>query len=123
MEVKSITEQKSLLATLSPGKRARLRRLLFDYGPGKILAMYFPATGGRVPLGFDRGIRNEVRVSLIDEYESYSIPEQALQDPSLRDDFIGATDVGMRHARNIRLPVPDVPSSFARSTLALANGY
>src|ERR671936_542747 len=34
MEVKSITEQKSLLATLSPGKRARLRRLLFDYGPG-----------------------------------------------------------------------------------------
>jgi hypothetical protein len=29
MEVKSSTEQKSLLAVLTPGKRTRLRRLLF----------------------------------------------------------------------------------------------
>jgi hypothetical protein len=34
MEVKSLTEQKSLLADLSPGKRTRLRRLLFEFGPG-----------------------------------------------------------------------------------------
>ena len=29
------SEQGSLLAILSPGKRTRLRRLLYDYGPGK----------------------------------------------------------------------------------------
>src|SRR5262249_42965686 len=34
MEVKTVTEQKSLLATLSPGKRTRLRRLLFEFGAG-----------------------------------------------------------------------------------------
>src|SRR4249920_3815212 len=46
MEVKSITEQKSLLATLSPGKRARLRRLLFDYGPGNGALMLLPIDQG-----------------------------------------------------------------------------
>ena len=35
MELKSLTEQKSLLATLAPGKRARLRRLLFEFGLGQ----------------------------------------------------------------------------------------
>ena len=34
MEVSAATEQKSLLATLTPGKRTRLRRLLFEFGPG-----------------------------------------------------------------------------------------
>jgi fructose-bisphosphate aldolase, class I len=46
MEVKSITEQKSLLSTLSPGKRARLRRLLFDYGPGNGTLMLLPIDQG-----------------------------------------------------------------------------
>jgi class I fructose-bisphosphate aldolase len=46
MEVKSITEQKSLLTTLSPGKRARLRRLLFDYGPGNGTLMLLPIDQG-----------------------------------------------------------------------------
>ena len=46
MEVKSIKEQKSLLATLSPGKRARLRRLLFDYGPGNGTLMLLPIDQG-----------------------------------------------------------------------------
>ena len=46
MEVKSITEQKSLLATLSPGKRARLRRLLFDYGPGNGTLLLLPIDQG-----------------------------------------------------------------------------
>ena len=48
MEVKSITEQKSLLTTLSPGKRARLRRLLFDYGPGNGTLMLLPIDQGIV---------------------------------------------------------------------------
>ena len=34
MEANTLTEQKSLLATLPPGKRARLHRLLFEFGPG-----------------------------------------------------------------------------------------
>src|SRR4249920_1129461 len=46
MEVKSITEQKSLLATLSPGKRARLRRLLFEFGPGNGTLMLLPIDQG-----------------------------------------------------------------------------
>jgi fructose-bisphosphate aldolase, class I len=46
MEVKSITEQKSLLTTLSPGKRARLRRLLFDYGPGNGTLLLLPIDQG-----------------------------------------------------------------------------
>ena len=46
MEVKSVTEQKSLLATLSPGKRARLRRLLFEFGPGNGTLMLLPIDQG-----------------------------------------------------------------------------
>jgi fructose-bisphosphate aldolase, class I len=46
MEVKSITEQKSLLATLSPGKRARLRRLLFEFGPGNGTLLLLPIDQG-----------------------------------------------------------------------------
>jgi class I fructose-bisphosphate aldolase len=46
MEVKSLTEQKSLLATLAPGKRARLRRLLFEFGPGSGTLMLLPIDQG-----------------------------------------------------------------------------
>src|SRR4051794_22353773 len=46
MEIKSLTEQKSLLATLSPGKRTRLRRLLFEFGPGKGSLMLLPIDQG-----------------------------------------------------------------------------
>ena len=46
MEVKSATEQKSLLATLAPGKRARLRRLLFEFGPGHGTLLLLPIDQG-----------------------------------------------------------------------------
>jgi fructose-bisphosphate aldolase, class I len=46
MEIKSATEQKSLLATLAPGKRARLRRLLFEFGPGNGTLMLLPIDQG-----------------------------------------------------------------------------
>jgi class I fructose-bisphosphate aldolase len=46
MEIKSLTEQKSLLAVLSPGKRARLRRLLFEFGPGQGTLMLLPIDQG-----------------------------------------------------------------------------
>jgi fructose-bisphosphate aldolase, class I len=46
MEVKSATEQKSLLAVLPPGKRARLRRLLFEFGPGHGTLMLLPIDQG-----------------------------------------------------------------------------
>ena len=46
MEVKSATEQKSLLATLAPGKRTRLRRLLFEFGPGQGTLMLLPIDQG-----------------------------------------------------------------------------
>jgi fructose-bisphosphate aldolase, class I len=46
MEVKSLSEQKSLLATLSPGKRARLRRLLFEFGPGNGTLLLLPIDQG-----------------------------------------------------------------------------
>jgi fructose-bisphosphate aldolase, class I len=46
MELKSITEQKSLLATLAPGKRTRLRRLLFEFGPGNGTLMLLPIDQG-----------------------------------------------------------------------------
>ena len=46
MEIKSATEQKSLLATLSPGKRTRLRRLLFEFGPGNGTLMLLPIDQG-----------------------------------------------------------------------------
>ncbi|MFI5026115.1 MAG: class I fructose-bisphosphate aldolase [Solirubrobacterales bacterium] len=46
MEIKSATEQKSLLATLAPGKRARLRRLLFEFGPGNGTLLLLPIDQG-----------------------------------------------------------------------------
>ncbi len=46
MEIKAATEQKSLLATLAPGKRARLRRLLFEFGPGQGTLMLLPIDQG-----------------------------------------------------------------------------
>jgi class I fructose-bisphosphate aldolase len=46
MEAKSITEQKSLLETLPPGKRARLRRLLFEFGPGNGTLLLLPIDQG-----------------------------------------------------------------------------
>jgi fructose-bisphosphate aldolase, class I len=46
MEVKSITEQKSLLSELAPGKRTRLRRLLFEFGPGNGTLMLLPIDQG-----------------------------------------------------------------------------
>jgi class I fructose-bisphosphate aldolase len=46
MEVSSVTEQKSLLATLSPGKRTRLRRLLFEFGPGQGTLLLLPIDQG-----------------------------------------------------------------------------
>ncbi len=46
MEVKSATEQKSLLAVLAPGKRARLRRLLFEFGPGNGTLLLLPIDQG-----------------------------------------------------------------------------
>ena len=46
MEVNSITEQKSLLAELAPGKRTRLRRLLFEFGPGNGTLLLLPIDQG-----------------------------------------------------------------------------
>ncbi len=46
MEVKSVTEQKSLLEVLPPGKRARLHRLLFEFGPGNGTLMLLPIDQG-----------------------------------------------------------------------------
>src|SRR5919106_95781 len=46
MEIQAATEQKSLLATLSPGKRTRLRRLLFEFGPGHGTLMLLPIDQG-----------------------------------------------------------------------------
>mgnify|MGYP001079255736 CR=1 FL=1 len=46
MEVTTATEQKSLLATLSPGKRTRLHRLLFEFGPGNGTLMLLPIDQG-----------------------------------------------------------------------------
>ncbi len=46
MEVKTATEQKSLLSVLPPGKRARLRRLLFEFGPGHGTLMLLPIDQG-----------------------------------------------------------------------------
>ena len=46
MEANSLTEQKSLLATLPPGKRARLHRLLFEFGPGNGTLMLLPIDQG-----------------------------------------------------------------------------
>jgi len=46
MEAKSLTEQKSLLADLAPGKRARLHRLLYEFGPGNGTLMLLPIDQG-----------------------------------------------------------------------------
>ncbi len=46
MEVSTATEQKSLLQTLSPGKRTRLRRLLFEFGPGNGTLLLLPIDQG-----------------------------------------------------------------------------
>ncbi|HKJ35606.1 MAG TPA: hypothetical protein VKA36_03465 [Solirubrobacterales bacterium] len=46
MEAKSITEQKSLLEVLPPGKRARLHRLLFEFGPGNGTLLLLPIDQG-----------------------------------------------------------------------------
>jgi len=46
VEVKSITEQKSLLEVLPPGKKARLHRLLFEFGPGNGTLMLLPIDQG-----------------------------------------------------------------------------
>lgn len=46
MTTATATEQKSLLATLAPGKRARLHRLLFEFGPGNGTLMLLPIDQG-----------------------------------------------------------------------------
>jgi class I fructose-bisphosphate aldolase len=46
MEAHSLTEQKSLLADLAPGKRARLHRLLYEFGPGNGTLMLLPIDQG-----------------------------------------------------------------------------
>jgi class I fructose-bisphosphate aldolase len=48
MEVSTaaVTEQKSLLSTLAPGKRTRLRRLLFEFGPGNGTLLLLPIDQG-----------------------------------------------------------------------------
>jgi fructose-bisphosphate aldolase, class I len=46
MEIKTASEQKSLLATISPGKRTRLRRLLFEFGPGNGTLLFLPIDQG-----------------------------------------------------------------------------
>jgi fructose-bisphosphate aldolase, class I len=46
VEVKTAAEQKSLLATLTPGKRTRLRRLLFEFGPGHGSLLFIPIDQG-----------------------------------------------------------------------------
>jgi len=46
VEVKAATQQKSLLTQLSPGKRTRLRRLLFEFGPGKGTLLLLPIDQG-----------------------------------------------------------------------------
>jgi class I fructose-bisphosphate aldolase len=46
VELKSITEQKSLLEVLAPGKRARLHRMLYEFGPGNGTLMLLPIDQG-----------------------------------------------------------------------------
>src|SRR5215207_4062413 len=46
MEVQAATEQTSLLSTISPGKRTRLRRLLFEFGPGNGTLLLLPIDQG-----------------------------------------------------------------------------
>jgi outer membrane protein assembly factor BamA len=60
-------------------------------------AYTYRSRGGRViitkqfghgPAGLDRGIRNELRMSIINEQERYAIGNEALKDLTLRDQFI-----------------------------------
>ena len=46
MEVTTATAQKSLLATLAPGKRTRLHRLLYEFGPGEGTLLLLPIDQG-----------------------------------------------------------------------------
>ena len=46
MEIQTATQQKSLLATLDPGRRTRLRRLLFEFGPGNGTLLFLPIDQG-----------------------------------------------------------------------------
>jgi fructose-bisphosphate aldolase, class I len=46
MEIKAVPEQKSLLQVLDTGKRTRLRRLLFEFGPGKGTLLLLPIDQG-----------------------------------------------------------------------------
>jgi class I fructose-bisphosphate aldolase len=46
MEATAATQQKSLLDTLSPGKRTRLHRLLYEFGPGNGTLMLLPIDQG-----------------------------------------------------------------------------
>jgi fructose-bisphosphate aldolase, class I len=46
MESGSLTAQKSLLDVLPPGKKARLRRLLYEFGPGNGTLMLLPIDQG-----------------------------------------------------------------------------
>ncbi len=46
MEAQSLSEQKSLLAVLPPGKKARLHRLLYEFGPGNGTLMLLPIDQG-----------------------------------------------------------------------------
>src|SRR5688500_266457 len=46
MEVKSVPEQKSLLQVVDAGKRTRLRRLLFEFGPGEGTLLLLPIDQG-----------------------------------------------------------------------------
>lgn len=46
MEAGSTTDQKSLLEVLPPGKRARLHRLLYEFGPGEGTLMLLPIDQG-----------------------------------------------------------------------------
>lgn len=46
MEAGSTTDQKSLLEVLPPGKRARLHRLLYEFGPGNGTLMLLPIDQG-----------------------------------------------------------------------------
>ncbi len=46
MAIDTATQQKSLLSTLAPGKRTRLRRLLFEFGPGHGTLLLLPIDQG-----------------------------------------------------------------------------
>ncbi len=46
MAASNPSERKSLLATLAPGKRARLHRLLYEFGPGNGTLMLLPIDQG-----------------------------------------------------------------------------